>query len=125
MEKYENWHKVYNYHLELTFVECSSEFKNKDLHVQCQRLILNIYECLKKEQIQNSDAYIIRRISKLTKLTYSSIYRVVKEGNVIDHGVKRKRTGQKFRQIDNGDKEVIRGVIYNFYKENKVPTLET
>ena len=27
--------------------ETSADFKFKDLHVQCQQMILNIYECLK------------------------------------------------------------------------------
>lgn len=107
-----------------SFSECFPEFKNKDLHVQCQRVILNIYECLKKENAESLDKNIIKRISELTKLSVSTIYRVIKEGTVIDHSVKRKRIGQKFREISDGDRDVIRRIVYNLYKESKVPTLE-
>lgn len=31
------------------------EFKNKDLHVQSQRLILNIYDCIKNEMRNKSE----------------------------------------------------------------------
>lgn len=98
--------------------------KNKDLNVQCQRIILNIYECLKKETPENSERRIIIRISELTKITVSSVYRVIKMGDVVDHDVKRKKAQQKLKKIDNSDRDVIRRIVYNFYKENKVPTLE-
>lgn len=100
------------------------EFKNKDLHIQCQRVILNIYDCLKKEGMENSDRIIIKRINELTKLSTSTIYRVITEKNVTNHGVKRKRKDQKLKKIDNGDKDVVRRIVHGFYKENKVPTLE-
>lgn len=60
-------------------IETCSEFNNKDLHVQSQRLILNIYECLKRENIEKSDNDIVNKIHELTKLSTSTIYRVIKE----------------------------------------------
>ncbi|XP_066150291.1 uncharacterized protein [Euwallacea fornicatus] len=60
----------------------------------------------------------------MTKLSLSTIYWVIKEENVIDHSFERKGTARKFKQIDAGDIDVIRRVIYNFSKENTVPILE-
>lgn len=92
--------------------------------MQAQRIILNIYKCLKSENPENSDRRLTNRISELTKITVSSIYRVIKLGDVVNHDMKRKQAHQKLKKIDNFDKEVIRRIVYNFYKENKVPTLE-
>lgn len=100
------------------------EFAHKDLHVQTQRIILNVYSCLKAESSDSSDNKILKRICELTKLSRTTIKRVVKAGDVIDHSVKRKRTGEKLKKIDMGTKEDIRRVVYDFYKSNKVPTLQ-
>ena len=105
-------------------IEKNAKFKNQDLHVQCQRVILNMYECLKKEHTGQSDRAIVNRIHELTKLSNCMIYSVIKAGDVIDHCIKRKRKEQKFRKIDNTAKDVIRRTVYNLYKENIVPTLE-
>ncbi|MGH9701391.1 MAG: transposase, partial [Candidatus Acidiferrales bacterium] len=105
-------------------VQSCAEFKNKCLHVQVQRLVLNIYECLKAERSATSDNDIIKRICVLTKLTHSTVYRVIRAGEVINHSVKRKRNDQSFPKIDDAAKDVICRSVYNIYKENKVPTLE-
>lgn len=102
----------------------TAEFSGKDLHVQSQRIILNIYECLKNENPVQSDRAIVQRICKLTKISDSTIFRVIKVGTVIDHSIKRKRTNQKFRNIDDAAKEVIRRTVYDLYKKNIVPNLE-
>lgn len=99
------------------------EFKNKDLHVQSQRIILNIYSCLKSE-CDSTDWQIVRRICKLTKLSCSTVDRVIKSGEVDYDTIKRKRIGQKLKNVDLGTKEDIRRIVYEFYKENMVPTLE-
>ena len=101
-----------------------TDFFNKDLHVQTQRVILNIYTCLKSESRGASQNEILKRICELTKLARTTIYTVIRAGDIIDHSVKRKRANQKLKKVDEGDKEVIRRVVYQFYKENKVPTLE-
>jgi hypothetical protein len=49
------------------YVNDSSELKNKDLHVQSQRIVLNMYECLKKENIGMADNAIVSRIHVLKK----------------------------------------------------------
>lgn len=100
------------------------EFVNKDLHVQTQRIILNIYTCLKNELRGASQNEILKRICELTKLGRTAIYTVIKTGDTIDHSLKRKRANQKLNKLDNGDKEFIRRLVYQSYKENKVPTLE-
>lgn len=104
--------------------ELGWEFKNKDLHVQTQRLLLNIYNCLRRENNQMTDTDIIKRMFELTKISISAINVVIKKGVVVDHSVKRERKNQKFRKIDDASKDVIRRTVYNFYQENKVPTLE-
>lgn len=101
-----------------------AEFVNKDLHVQTQRLILNIYSCLKGENSGSSDNQIVKRVCELTKLSRATIYRVIRAGDVVDHCVKRKRVGQNLKKLDDASKEVIRRFVYEFYQENKVPTLE-
>lgn len=63
----------------------------KDLHVQTQRIILNIYNCLKNEDNSASDNRIVERICQLTKLSRTTIFRVIRTGDVIDHYVKRKK----------------------------------
>ncbi|KAL1488714.1 hypothetical protein ABEB36_014513 [Hypothenemus hampei] len=97
--------------------------RNKHMHVQSQHIILNIYNRLKRENLEQCNYKLIQRISKLTEVSVSTIYRITKDG-VIDHNIKRKEKNKKFHQIDDGDTEVIRRIVYNFYKENKVPTLE-
>lgn len=104
--------------------ETSFEFKNKDLHAQSQRIVLNIFQCLKAEHYSETDNNIIKRICDLTKLSYSTVYRVISAGDVVDHSIKRKKDNQKFKQIDDTSKDVIRRIVYNIYRENKVPTLE-
>lgn len=100
------------------------EFRNKDLHIQTQRIILNIYTCLKSENHEASENEIVKRICELTKVPRSTVYKVIKVGDIIDHSLKRKRSDQKLKKIDNTSKEVIRRVVYQFYKDSKVPTLE-
>lgn len=107
----------------ITTTKCT-EFEHKDLHIQSQRIILNIYECLKKENSLQSENSYITRIFELTKIPHTTIYRVIKQGDVIDHTIKRKKAQQNLATIDNFSKDFIRRTIYNFYKENKVPTLE-
>ena len=102
----------------------TNEFKNQDLHVQSQRIVLNIYERLKSENREKCDKEIIERINELTKISKSTIYRLIKKGDVIDHGVKRKRENKKLKDIDDATKDVIRRTIYNLYKKNIVPTLK-
>ena len=106
-----------------SLAETCPEF-NKDLYVQSQRIIFNIYGCLKKENPEQLDKFIIKRINELTQLSISTIYRVLKAGAVRDHSVKRKKNKQKFRKVDDAAKDVIRRIVYNLYKENTVPTLE-
>lgn len=98
--------------VETDFNERQSEFFYKDLHVQTQRLILNIFNCLKSEMRDASQNEILLRICELTKLARTTIYTVIKAGDVIDHSVKRKRTNQKLKKIDNTDREVIRRTVY-------------
>lgn len=98
--------------------------KNKDIHVQAQRLVLNIYRCLESEANGTSKTEIIKRISELTRLSRSSIYRIVKTEDVIDHSVKRQKLYQKFKKVDGAGKEFIRRTIYSLYSANIVPTLE-
>ena len=101
-----------------------SEYCNKDLHVQTQRVILNIYTCLKTENRGASQNEILKRICELTKLARTTIYTVIRAGDTIDHSVKRKRANQKLKKVDNGDKEVIRRVVYQSYEKNQVPALQ-
>lgn len=100
------------------------DFFHKDLEEQTQRVILNIYDCLKNENNGGSTNQIVNRICVLTKISRSSIYRVIKEGDVINHSLRRKRIGQKLKNVDVAFQEDIRRIIYGFYKENLVPTLE-
>ena len=104
-------------------VETCPEF-NIDINVLSQRIILNIYGCLKKETPTQLDKTIIKRINELTQLSISTIYRVIKAGDITDHSVKRKKNNQKFQKVDDAAKDVIRQIVYNLYKENMVPTLE-
>lgn len=101
------------------------EFKNKDLHVQTQRLILNIYKNLKKEMNDKSENEIFGRIAHLTSLGHSTIYRVVKQGDVVDHSRKRKRKDQKLNKVDETTRDFIRRQVYDLYKKNEVPTLKS
>lgn len=105
-------------------VETNLEFKNEDLHVQSQRIVLNIYERLKSENREQSETGIIQRINELTKISKTTIYRVIKNGGVIDHGAKRKRKNEKLKNIDDATRDVIRRKIYNMYNKNIVPTLK-
>lgn len=105
-------------------IESSWEFKNQDLHVQTQRLLLNIYNCLKRENNQMTDTDIIRRMFELTNIPISTINLVIKTGVPVDHSLKRKRKNQKFTRIDKTSKDIIRRTVYNCYSENEVPTLE-
>jgi len=82
-----------------------------------------VYSCLKSE-CDSTDWQIAKRICKLTKLSCCTVDRVIKSGEVVYHTIKRKRIGQKFKNVDLGTKEDIRHIVYEFYKENKVPTLE-
>ncbi|CAH2006191.1 unnamed protein product [Acanthoscelides obtectus] len=101
-----------------------AEFFHKDLEEQTQRVILNMYDCLKNENPDSSQNQILNRICILTKISRSTIYRVIKRGDVVNHSFHRKRIGQKLKRIDVGFQEDIRRIIYGFYKENLVPTLE-
>ena len=111
-----------DYHANLESIE--AEIVNKDLHVQTQRVILNIYFCLKSENSGSSENKIVNRICELTKVSRASIYRIISVGDVVDHSIKRKRVGQKLKKLDTADKDFIRRVVYGFYHQNKVPTLE-
>lgn len=100
------------------------EFAHKDLHVQTQRIILNMYSCLLAESGDNSSKnMIVQRIIELTKLSRSTIMRVINNGDIIDHSSKRKEVKKKLRKIDMGTKEDIRRIVYDFYRNNTVPTL--
>lgn len=99
------------------------QFANHHLHIQSQQLVSNIYDCLKKENAEKSENFIINRICELTKLSHSTVYRIVKR-DVIEPSAKRKRNAETSKNLDDFTKDVIRRVVYNFYGENKVPTLE-
>ncbi|CAH1113764.1 unnamed protein product [Psylliodes chrysocephalus] len=98
------------------YIAETSEFINKDLHPQTQRLIFNIYTYLKSEMRGASQNEILKRIFELIKLPCITIYTVVRAGGVIDHSVKRKRDNQKLKKVDNADKEVIRRVEHKFLR---------
>lgn len=100
------------------------EFFHKDLEEQAQRMILNIYDCLNNENNGVSKHQIVNRICVLTKISRSGIYRVINKGDVINHSIQRKKIGQKFKNIDVAFQESIRRIIYGFYENNLVPTLE-
>ncbi|CAH1969158.1 unnamed protein product [Acanthoscelides obtectus] len=89
-------------HEEMVNEPVQAEFFHKDLEEQTQRVILNMYDCLKNENPDSSQNQILNRICILTKISRSTIYRVIKRGDVED----------------------IRRIIYGFYNENLVPTLE-
>lgn len=108
----------------VNLVDVCPVLENKHLHIQTQRIVLNIYQCLKLENENQSDDKTIKRICILTKVSYSTIYRIIKTGDVVDHAAKRKHLNQKFKKVDEASKDVIRRTVYSFYKENKVPTLE-
>ncbi|CAH1954533.1 unnamed protein product [Acanthoscelides obtectus] len=111
-------------HEEMVDEPVQAEFFHKDLKEQTQRVILNMYDCLKNENPDSSQNQILNRICILTKISRSTIYRVIKRGDVVNHSFHRKRIGQKLKRIDVGFQEDIRRIIYGFYKENLVPTLE-
>ncbi|CAH2010623.1 unnamed protein product [Acanthoscelides obtectus] len=111
-------------HEEMVDEPVQAEFFHKDLEEQTQRVILNMYDCLKNENPDSSQNQILNRICILTKISRSTIYRVIKRGDVVNHFFHRKRIGQKLKRIDVGFQEDIRRIIYGFYKENLVPTLE-
>ena len=100
------------------------DFFHHDLEEQTQRVVLNIYDCLKNENRGAPLKQIVDRICVLTKISRSTIYRVIKEGAVINHSLKRKRVGQKLKKIDMALQEDIRRIIYRFYSDKLVPTLE-
>ncbi|XP_050516493.1 uncharacterized protein LOC126891360 [Diabrotica virgifera virgifera] len=100
------------------------EFVNKDLHIQAQRIIINIYSCLRDENSTLSETNIVIRICELTKIARSTVLRVIAAGDVIDHSVKRQRVGQNLKKIDKATRDVICRFVYEFYQDNKVPTLE-
>lgn len=100
------------------------DFFHKDLEEQAQRMILNIYDCLKNENNGASTNQIVNRICVLTKISRSSIYRVINKGDVINHSLRRKKIGQKLKNVDVAFQEHIRRIIYGFYEENLVPTLQ-
>ncbi|CAH1999256.1 unnamed protein product [Acanthoscelides obtectus] len=111
-------------HEEMVDEPVQAELFHKDLEEQTQRVILNMYDCLKNENPDSSQNQILNRICILTKISRSTIYRVIKRGDVVNHSFHRKRIGQKLKRIDVGFQEDIRRIIYGFYKENLVPTLE-
>ncbi|CAH1982636.1 unnamed protein product [Acanthoscelides obtectus] len=111
-------------HEEMVDEPVQAEFFHKDLEEQTLRVILNMYDCLKNENPDSSQNQILNRICILTKISRSTIYRVIKRGDVVNHSFHRKRIGQKLKRIDVGFQEDIRRIIYGFYKENLVPTLE-
>ncbi|XP_072389494.1 uncharacterized protein [Diabrotica undecimpunctata] len=100
------------------------EFVNKDLHIQAQRIILNIYSCLRGENSTLSENNIVSRICELTKLARTTVLRVIAAGDVSDHSFKRQRVGQNLKKIDKATKDVICRYVYEFYQDNKVLTLE-
>lgn len=98
-------------------IDRNQEFENKDLDVQVQRVILNIHECLKKENCHTSQNEIVKRICELTKLS-CSVLRVIKTGDVIDHAMKRKQRNKKIANVHDATKDVIRRTIYGIYQKN-------
>lgn len=50
--------------------------------------------------------------------------RVIKKGYIVTHSLNRKKNIQKMLQIDDNVRHFIRRIMYEFYSENKVPTLE-
>ncbi|CAH1999841.1 unnamed protein product [Acanthoscelides obtectus] len=85
-----------------------AEFFHKDLEEQTQRVILNMYDCLKNENPDFSQNQILNRICIRTKISRYTIYRVIKRGDVVNHSFHRKRIGQKLNRIDVGFQEDIR-----------------
>jgi len=63
---------------------CDEEFKNKDLNVS-----KNNFECLKRKNNQECNTFIVKQIAELTKLTFSTISRVIKKENIIDHSTEK------------------------------------
>lgn len=100
------------------------EFVNKDLHVQSQRLILNVYYRLKRENNELSETSILTRIEELLFLPFSTIRRVIEKNDVVDHTLKRQGNNEQNQKIDEATKDLIRRVVYELYEQNKVPTLE-
>ncbi|CAH1987669.1 unnamed protein product [Acanthoscelides obtectus] len=69
-------------HEEMVDEPVQAEFFHKDLEEHTQRVILNMYDCLKNENPDSSQIQILNRLCILTKISRSTIYRVIKRGDV-------------------------------------------
>lgn len=67
-----------------------------------------MFVCPKSENPNISQTDAVKRICKLTKIPYSTIYFVIKRG-VIEHSQKRKRVVS--RRIDDASKDMIRRTV--------------
>nr|CAH7765758.1 unnamed protein product [Callosobruchus chinensis] len=84
------WENVCNSVADVDADPIREDFFHEDLEEETQKIIINIYDFLKNENRDASRNQIANRIRVLTKISRSSVYRVINEGSVINHSLKRK-----------------------------------
>lgn len=84
------------------------------LPLEAKQIVLNVFQAISQE---NGAAGAIAKTSEYTKVPYSTVYHIVKNG--IRERKPRDSTGTS-KVVPVGIHELIRRAIYDFYKRNKV-----
>lgn len=94
--------------------------KRKHLSKSSQQIILNMYKQLVNEK--NGKSYgVIKRICELTSVNRKTVYRIVTRGCT---QLRKKRVSKPLRNMSVELKMTIKNLVYDFYSENQIPTLE-
>lgn len=100
----------------------NKDIKRHHLPVEAQQIILNVYKNLKLENTVGVNNYgLIKRVSELTEVCYTTVHRIITRGSVKE---RKKSTSTVLAKINSATRESIRDVIYDFHKNNFVPTIE-
>lgn len=97
--------------------------KRKRIHLndQAKQICLNVYNNLLKIKDPNDQRSIIREAADLTDVPYRTMCKLVKNGIVTR---KRRSDAGKAKELDLIKTKLLRSTVYDFYKNNEIPTVE-
>lgn len=92
------------------------------LNEQAKQICLNVYNNLVKDTAYKGNGTVIEKAAQLTGVPYSTMCQLVRQGNK-----KRRRRSDvgKLKEIDPAVAKHLRNVVYEKYKNNEIPTIDT
>jgi transposase len=94
------------------------------LSINEKTIILNVFNSLQHQKIENSVDGVVEVCSKMTGIGKSTIYRLIREKKSGAIKPPKQSTGRHKISIDEAERHAIRRKVHAFYFNNEIPTLD-